>query len=55
MLQILIFCFSLYSWIRASAIPLGFSFAVLAVFGVIIRKLDKIEKAGLVEDDPKTK
>lgn len=49
------FCSSLYSWIRASAIPLGFSFAVLAVFGVIIRKLDKIEKASEVEDDSKTK
>lgn len=46
---------SLYSWIRASAIPLGFSFAVLAVFGVIIRKLDKIEKASEAEDDSKTK
>lgn len=37
-----IFLFSLYAWIRASAIPLGFSFMVLGLFHILIRKLDKI-------------
>lgn len=35
---------SLRGWISASALPLGMSFAILAVFHVIIRKLDRFIK-----------
>ncbi|XP_031629018.1 peptidyl-prolyl cis-trans isomerase, rhodopsin-specific isozyme-like [Contarinia nasturtii] len=37
--------YDLYAWIRASAIPLGFSFGVLGLFHLLIRKLDRISKA----------
>lgn len=48
--------FSLHAWIRASAIPLGFSFFVLFLFHILIRKLDKMSNGDFGDDDdPKTK
>lgn len=41
---------SLAAWIRASALPLGFSFIVLMFFHSLIRKLDNVSKEALKED-----
>lgn len=41
------FLCSLMAWVRASALPLGFSFAVLGFFHLLIRKLDRCERESL--------
>lgn len=46
-----IFFGSLYAWVRATAIPVGFSLTVLTIFRIFIRKLDKLSEEDPDEDE----